>query len=194
LKKALFAIFAGFSLLAAVPSYAVSGLKLTCATQGLTPGSRVWVEVDPQYQGMAVGGPAHGGFREAGSPQTANAKHVWNLEVPASGEAVLSSYNFEFPASVALASADHFGSVLLKVRFRIDDPKRPHQNGYGEVTEATFEMPAPAGATGLTRCLRLRQDGERLNVETAADCRDSTFDKAARSATRVHMPAGPPSR
>jgi len=192
MRKALFAV--GFSLLASVPSYAVSGLKLTCTTKGLTPGSRVWIEVESEYQGMTVEGPAHGGFRDAGLPQTAKAKHVWQFEVPASGEAAPTTHNFEFPASVAVASADHFGSVVLKTRFRIDDPKRLRQNGYGEVTEATFGLPAPAGATQLARCLRLRQDGDRLSVETAADCRDSTFSKAGKYRTEGRRSDSPPSR
>lgn len=180
MRKALIVIL---GLLSTLPSYAVSGLKLTCTFQGLTPGARVWLEVEPQYQGTAVGDPARGGFKDVGPAQAADAKHVWQFQVPVDGGASASAYRFEFPPNVA--SGDRFGSILLKTRFRIDDPARPRQNGYGEVIEQTFAMPTPAGATELSRCLLVRQDGDRLTVGTAADCRDSTFAKTERNGIKI---------
>jgi hypothetical protein len=91
---------------------------------------------------------------------------------------------------VASASGSSLGTILLKTRFRIDDPARPHQNGYGEIIEQTFPMPAPAGISELSRCLLVRQDGDRLTVGTAADCRESTLAKAERSGIRVHKKTG----
>jgi hypothetical protein len=134
---------------------------------------------------MKVGGPSQGGFRDKGALQKTTAKHEWQLEVPVSGVLSPSTYRFELPASVESASRDHFGSIVLRTRFRIDDPARRHQSGYGEVIEQSFAIPAPAGATELTRCLFLRQEGDHLRVGTAADCRDSTLDRSGRSGFRA---------
>jgi hypothetical protein len=189
MKKALFAILS-FGLLAALPSYALSGLKLTCTTEGLSPGARVWLEVEPQFQATTAGDPAQGGFKDAGAPEPADGKYVWQFQVPASGERASLTHRFGFPTHVALKSGAPSGSVLLKTRFRIDDPARPHHNGYGEIIEQTFAMPAPTGVTELSRCLLLRQEGDHLTVGTAADCRDSTFAKAAKSGVRIRGKMG----
>ncbi|HYX26580.1 MAG TPA: hypothetical protein VFC23_20670, partial [Thermoanaerobaculia bacterium] len=162
------------------------GLKLTCTTRNLAPGAHVWIEVEAQYQQQVAAGPSAGGFRDSASRRDAKTKHVWQFEVPASGEVVPESYEYQFPADVDWASSDHFGSIHLKTRFKIDNPRGPRRPGYGEVTEASFAMPVRAGSAQLSRCLRLHDEGDRLTVETAADCRDSTF-KARQGGYRVHM-------
>ena len=56
------------------------------------------------------------------------------------------SYEFTFPDDVSRAQSDHFGSIYLKTRFKIDNPQGSPRAGYGEVNEMTFGMPVPAGA------------------------------------------------
>ena len=176
-------------LLAAMPIYAEGGLTLTCTTRDLAPGAHVWIEVEAQYQQQAVRPST--GFRDSALRQDAAAKHVWQFEVPASGEASPESYTYQFPAGVDWTKPDHFGSIYLKTRFRIDNPHGPRRTGYGEVTEVTFGMPIPDGTPQLSRCLRLRDEGDRLTAETAADCRDSTFEKARLGGRRVHVRPSP---
>lgn len=188
MKKTL-ATLLGFGLLAALPAHAKSGLTLTCITRDLVPGTHVWIEVEPQYQQMAA--KAGGAFKDSAPRLSAKDKHVWQFEVPARGEVAPVSYEFTFPDDVSRAQSDHFGSIYLKTRFKIDNPQGSPRAGYGEVNEMTFGMPVPAGATQLSRCLRLRDEGNRLTVETAADCRDSTFDQARLGGHRVHMKPTP---
>jgi hypothetical protein len=89
-------------------------------------------------------------------------------------------------------SSGQLGSIYLKTRFRIDNPAGPGRAGYGEIQEMTFGMPVPPGVTELARCVRLRQDGDRLRVEAAKDCSDFSFAQAEQSGVRVHR--SPPSR
>jgi hypothetical protein len=174
-------------MLVAVPSFGKNGLNLTCATRNLPPGSQVWIEVEALYQGVVADPKAGGALRDSGAPQSATAKHVWQFRVPPSGDPVPASYELQFPASFAQKSADTLGSIYLKTRFKVDTPAGPGHAGYGEIQEMTFGMPVPPGATQLTRCLRLREDGDRLRVETAKDCRDSSFTQGEQRGVRVHM-------
>jgi len=190
-RKAL-ATMIGIGMLAAIPTFGKGGLNLTCTTSNLPPGARVWIEVEAQYQGVVAEPSAGGALRDSGAPQSANAKHVWQFQVPPSGEVAPTSYELPLPAGVDQKSSDHLGSIYLKTRFKIDSPTGPQRAGYGEVQEMTFGMPVPPGKTQLARCLRLREDGDRLRVETAKDCRDSSFARAEQSGVRVHM--NPPSR
>jgi hypothetical protein len=179
------------SALAAMPSLAEGQLLLTCTARDLAPGSHVWIEVEAQYQEQIAAGPAAGGFVDSSPRRSADAPHIWQFDVPASGQIPTETYEYRFPPDVDWTSSGHFGSIYLKTRFKIDAPGAPRP-GYGEVAEVTFGMPVPAGSTRLSRCLRLRDEGDRLRVETASDCRESTFDKARTGGTRVHM--GPTSR
>lgn len=179
------AIIVALGVLASLPARGETGLTLFCTTRDLPPGSQVWIEVEPQYQPQVAAGP-DGGFRDSAPPQAAQTKHVWSFEVPASGVVAPASHHFNFPAG---KNGTNFGSIYLKTRFKIDDPRGTRRPGYGDVTEVTLGMPVPDGATRLTRCLRLRDEGDRLTVETAADCLDETFEKARRSGNRVRMKA-----
>lgn len=174
----------GLGLLASLPAGAKTDLSLSCTTRGLTPGARVWIEVEAQYQPQDAGS-----FRDAGPRRSAQAKHVWSFEVPQSGTVAPTSYQFTFPAEKDVPDPDRFGSIYLKTRFKIDDPRAAARRGFGEITEVTFGLPVPPGASWLSRCLRLHEEGDRLNVETAADCLDASFDKAGRSGHRVRMKA-----
>jgi hypothetical protein len=186
MRKTLAAI-AGFGLLAALAAHAKGDLKLTCTTRDLPPGTHVWVEVEARYQQQVAGGPAEGGFRDASPTREVSAKHTWQFEVPASGEVTPQAFDYPLPMGANRAKADSFGSIYLRTRFKVDDPRGSKRGGYGQETEVTFGMPSPAGATELARCLRFRDEGKRLKVETAADCQDASFEKARLGANRVHM-------
>ena len=156
------------------------------STRDLAPGAHVWIEVETQYQQQIAGGPSAGGFRDSAPRREATTKHIWQFEVPASGEVAPESFEYQFPAA-NWTSSDHFGSIQLKTRFKIDDARGLRRTGYGEVGEVTFGMPVPPGSTQLSRCLRLHDEGNRLAVETAADCLDSTFNAARQGGHRVQM-------
>jgi hypothetical protein len=181
------ATLVSIGMLVAVPALGKGGLNLTCTTRGLPPGARVWIEVEARYQGVAAEPSAGGAFRDSGAAQYANGKHVWQFQVPPIGEVAPASYEFQFPDSVDQKRSDHQGSIYLQTRFRIDSPTGRQRAGYGEVQEMTFGLPVPPGATQLARCLRLREDGNRLRVETAKDCRDSSFAQPDQNGIRVHM-------
>jgi hypothetical protein len=191
LKKAL-ATLVSVGILAALPAFGKGGLNLACTTRNLPPGTRVWIEVEAQYQGVVADSSAGGAFRDSGTLQSANGKHVWQLQVPPIGDVAPTSYELPLPAGVDQKSSDHLGSIYLKTRFKIDSPTGSRRPGYGEIQEMTFGMPVPPAGTPLARCLRLREDGDRLRVETAKDCRDSSFAQAENSGVRVHRK--PPSR
>jgi hypothetical protein len=87
--------------------------------------------------------------------------------------------------SVSPRSITSSSAILLTVRFRIDDPTRRKQNGYGDVFEQTFTVSAPSGMKDISRCLHLRQEGERLTVGVAADCRDSSYAASRQGGLRV---------
>lgn len=191
--RSTLAAIGSLTLLAAIPAPAETGLTLSCTARDLSPGARVWIEVEVQYQPLAAQSPSEGGFKDAGPGQAARAQHVWRFEVPANGEVTPSSYRFSIPVDRNWRGSDEFAALSLKTRFKIDDSSKAGRAGYGEVTEVTFGMPAPAGVTELSRCLRLRDDGYRLMVETAGSCLDEAFDARRRSGYRVRMKAPGPS-
>ena len=172
------------TLLAAIPALGETGLTLSCTTRDLSPDARVWVEVEVQYQALAPQAPSAGGFKDSGLAQAAKFKHAWQFEIPAGGEITSGSHRFSIPVDRDRKGSDEFASLSLKVRFKIDDPSKLGRPGFGEVTEVTFGMAAPAGVTELSRCLRLRDEGTRLMVETGETCLDEAFD---RSGYRVHV-------
>ena len=138
-----------------------------------------------EYQGQVALGPLEGGFKDAGPRQAAEAKYVWRFEVPEGGEATPSSHRFTIPVNRAGKGADELASLSLKTRFKIDDLSKAGRPGFGEVIETTFAMGAPAGVKELSRCLRLRDEGERLAVETAESCLDEAFDRQGGGRVRV---------
>lgn len=171
--------FLGLTFIAALPAHGANEIDVSCMARGLAAGAQLWVEVTAQYQSLTALPPARGGFRNAAQPESASGPFVWQFTVPASGEVAPTAYRFEFPVEITSAEPDHFGAIYLKTRFRIDHPQGLKRTGYGEVHEVTFATPVPPGASQLSRCLRLREEGDRFIVETAADCRDATFAKAA---------------
>jgi hypothetical protein len=179
----------GFGLLAALPAHADNGLELTCITRGLAPGATVWMDVEAQYQRVHPSrSTANRGFHNSAQPEGASDHYVWRLTVPANGEATPGVYRFEFPVEVTSTEPDRFGAIYLKTRFRIDESgARKRAAAYGEVHEVTLAMSVPPGAVQLSRCMRLREVGDDLKLELAADCRDSSFAKSGQGGTRLHV-------
>jgi hypothetical protein len=197
--RSLLAIIVGAALLAPLSARAET-LTITCTTRGLPPGARVWIEVQPEYHELAVPTPDDTTVRDSRPPVVAEAKHAWQFEVSAGGDVTPASHDFTFPATVVWTSSDRgrggvppraVPSIFLRTRFRIDTPEKPPRAGYGEVQEATLGMSIPPGATEMiTRCMRLRAEGDRLAVEIAADCSDASFAKApgdGRMRVRLNM-------
>jgi len=166
-------MFLGLSVAAVLPANAATNLKLQCVARDLTPGAHVWVEVRPEYHQTAM---AQGG-QDSGVLQEAKGESVWQFDVPASGQVAPISHDFTFPVDLDRTRSDPVGFIKLKTRFRIDHPTGQDKVGYGEIYELTLAMPVPPGTAALSRCLRLREVGDKLTVETAADCLDSSFGR-----------------
>jgi hypothetical protein len=182
MRKPLFVSIGLVLLLGSAAQAAV--LTLSCTTRDLAPGSHVWLEVEPVSQQETAAGPSRGGFRDTAQPRSAG-KHIWRFEVSASGKSAAEPFDFQFPPDLDWAKSD-LGSIYLKTRFKIDQPgaKRPP---FGELTELTLAMPVRPGATEVARCLRFHDEGQRLMVETAADCSEAAFDKASHGGYRLRM-------
>jgi len=163
--------FFGVCLAAVLPASAATNLKLQCLARDLTPGAHVWVEVRPEYHQAAM---AQGG-QESGVLQVATGESVWQFDVPASGQVAPISHDFTFAVDLDRTSSDPVGFIKLETRFKVDHPTGQDKVGYGEVYEATLAMPVSPGTAPLARCLRLREVGDRMIVETAADCLDASF-------------------
>jgi hypothetical protein len=172
-------------LLAALPMRADGGLRLTCIARSLAPGARAWMEVEAQSQRMTTS--AGSGFTDSAPAERSGEKHVWEFQVPANGSVAPASYGFALPAGLAAPDANHFGAIYLKTRFRLDSPDVDPRAGYGEVHEVTLGVPIPPGVSQVSRCLRLREEADRLVVEMASDCSDAAFAKAARGDQRVRV-------
>jgi hypothetical protein len=160
-------------LVAGLPASAATNLKLQCGARDLTPGAHVWMEVLPEYHQAAM---AQGG-QDSGVLQEAKGESVWQFDVPASGQVAPIPHDFTFPVDLDRTSSDPVGFIKLKTRFRVDHPAGQDKVGYGEIYEATLAMPVSAGTAPLSRCLRLRELGYKMTLETAADCLDSSFGK-----------------
>ena len=171
------AALVGLGFLSALPAGAATGLKVECAARDLPGGAHVWIEVVPEY-GQTVMPP---GTREVAAAQAAKGESVWRFDVPAGGNVTPIAHEFSFPVDIARTGGDRLGSIHLKARFRVDVPSGKDLPGAGEIQEATLAMPVPAGSAPLTRCVRLRAVGERLMLETAADCQDTSFGKRIHS-------------
>ena len=176
-------IVLGMTLAAALPASAATSLKLQWLARDLAPGAHVWVEVRPEYHQGAM---AQGG-QDSGVLQEAKGESVWQFDVPTSGQVAPISHDFTFAVDLDRKSSDPVGIIKLRTRFRVDHPTGQEKVGYGEVYEAILSMPVLPGAAPLSRCLRLREAGERMIVETAADCLDASFAKS-------HMHLRPPHR
>ena len=179
-----FAIGFGLGLLAALPAVAGTGLRVEVAVRDMTPGAHVWMEVRPEYGQIArpAGGQDFSAMAEAAG------ESVWQFDVPASGK-TSTGHDFEFPLEIdRSSSADHVGVIHLRTRFRIDGPQGEKKTGYGDTTEVTLAMPVLPGTAALSRCLRLREAGNRLTLESAADCLDASFVKSRK--LRLHDGSG----
>jgi hypothetical protein len=167
-------ILIGLVLLSGLPAHAAgTDLSLTCITRDLPAGARVWLQVEPEHYQTPAPTPASLG-EESSTPEPASGDSIWQFEVPASGSAPPSTHKFNLPTDLErTTSARSVSSIHLKIRFKVDAPGR--QGAYGEVITATFGMPVLANNLPLSRCVRLREDSDKLILESAPDCSDSSF-------------------
>jgi hypothetical protein len=183
--KRLTATFGLCFLLLSFPAMAATGLKVEVVTRDLAPETKVWLEVQPEFHQMALPATPSGTALDSGVPQLATGDSTWQFDASAPNASL--AHEFSFPLDLA-ASSGQVGVIHLKARFRLDAPGTEGTPGYGKVHEVTLAMPVPAGSAALTRCLRLREAAGRLLLESAADCRDASFDNS----TRAHLPPSLP--
>ena len=176
------AILVGLGILAAWPARADTPLKVDFTVRGMAPGAHVWLEVRPEYRQVGSQRTSSELDGDSALLATAQGESVWQLDVPADGSAPPESHVFTFPLDLDRTATDHQGIILLKIRFKIDaaagQQKTEGYAGYGQLHELTLAMPVPNGAAPLERCFRLREAGNRLVAETAANCLDSSFAKS----------------
>jgi hypothetical protein len=168
-----FRILIGLALLPCLPAHA-SGteLNLTCITKDLPAGAKVWMQVEPEHYQTPV--PISASLGEVPSaPEPASGTSIWQFEVPAGGSAPPSTHKLTFPADLQPTSANSVSSIRLKVSFKVNAPGQ--QGAYGEVIQAQLGMPVLASNGPLSRCLRLREDGNKLILDSAPDCSDASF-------------------
>ncbi|HEV3074635.1 MAG TPA: hypothetical protein VHB47_09485 [Thermoanaerobaculia bacterium] len=175
-------VILGLGLAAVFPASATTHLKLQCVARDLTPGAHVWVEVRPQYHQAAM---VQDGM-ESGALEEAKGESVWQFDVPASGRVAPITHDFTFAVDLDRTGTDPVGFITFKTRFKIEHPTGQDKVGYGEVYEATLAMLVMPGASPLSRCLRLREVGGKMIVETAADCLDSSFGKSPKHLRLPH--------
>jgi hypothetical protein len=171
-------ILIGLALLPGLPAHAAgTELNLSCVTKDLPAGAQVWLQVEPEYYQTPAPTPASLGAPSS-APEPASGASTWQFAVPAGGSAPPSTHTFTFPADLQPTSAKTIGSIRLKASFKVDAPGQ--QGAYGEVIKADLGMPVLANDAPLARCLRLREEGNKLILESAPDCRDSSFGKNVR--------------
>jgi hypothetical protein len=177
--RKFFGILLGLGFLAALPALAETPLKVDFRVRGLAPGALVWLEVRPEVEQVGAPGEL---ASDAASAVSAQGESVWQLEVPASGSASPGPHMFSFPMDLDRTSADHQGIIRLTIRFKIDagagQPKTDGDRGYGQLHELTLAMPVSRGSAPLERCFRLRETGDRMVAESAANCLDASFAKS----------------
>ncbi len=167
-------ILIGLALLPSLlPAHAAgTELNLSCVTKDLPAGAKVWMQVEPEhYQAPAPTPVSLGEVSNTAEP--ARGESIWQFEVPADGAAPPTMHRFTFPTDLQPTSANSVTSIRLKVSFKVDAPGR--QGAYGEVIQANLGMPVLANNVPLSRCLRLREDKNKLILESAPDCSDASF-------------------
>ena len=191
MRRALL-ILIGLVLLPGLSAHAAgTELSLTCITRDLPAGAQVWLQVEPEHYQTPAPAPASLGG-ESSAPEQASGDSIWQFEVPASGSAPPSTHKFTFPTNLEPTSAKSVSSIRLKIRFKVDAPGR--QGAYGEVITATLGMPVLANKLPLSRCVRLREDSDKLILESAPDCSDSSFASLGRNGQiLVRQPTPTPS-
>ena len=165
-------ILIGLVLLPSLAHAAGTELNLTCTTKDLPAGAHVWLQVEPEHYRSTAPTPASLG-EVSGAPEPASGDSTWQFEVPVDGSAPPSTHKFTFPTDLQPTSAKSVSSIRLKVSFKVDAPG--HQGAYGEVIQANLGMPVLANNASLSRCMRLREDRNKLILESAPDCSDASF-------------------
>jgi hypothetical protein len=166
-------ILIGFALLPGLPAHAAeTELNLSCITKDLPAGAKVWLQVEPEHYQTPAPTPASLGD-VSNTPEPARGDSIWQFEVPAGGSAPSTTHRFTFPTDLQPTSANSVSSIRLKVSFKVDAPGQ--QGAYGELIHANLAMPVLANNLPLSRCVRLREDSDKLILESAPDCSDSSF-------------------
>jgi len=166
-------ILIGLALLPSLPAHAAgTELNLSCITKDLPAGAKVWLQVEPEHYQTPAPTPASLGD-VSNTPEPARGDSIWQFEVPAGGSAPPTTHKFTFPTDLQPTSANGVSSIRLKVSFKVDSPGQ--QGAYGEVIQANLGMPVLANNVTLSRCLRLREDRNKLILESAPDCSDASF-------------------
>jgi hypothetical protein len=166
-------ILVGLAMLACIPAHgAATELNLTCTTKDLPAGAKVWLQIEPEHYRSSAPTPATLG-EVSGAAEPGSGESIWQFEVPAGGSAPASTHTFTFPIDLQPTRAKVVSSIRLKVSFRVDAPGQPGPNG--QVIKATLGMPVLVDNSPLARCVRLREDGDKLILESAPDCSDASF-------------------
>jgi hypothetical protein len=166
-------ILVGLALLPCLDAHAApTELNLTCITKDLPAGAKVWLQIEPEHYRSSAPTPATLG-EVSGAPEPASGDSIWQFEVPAGGSAPASTHTFTFPIDLQPTRAKVVSSIRLRVSFKIDAPGQPSLSG--QLIKAALGMPVLADNSRLARCVRLREEGDKLILESAPDCSDSSF-------------------
>lgn len=189
-----FAALIGLAILAAAPSRAGTPLKVDFLVRDLPPGAHVRFEVYPEYRQMMLRGVAARVDDASVVTSEARGEAVWELDAPESGSTAPEAHVFSFPVEMDRSATDRKEIIRLGITFQIEPvsgrEKAGGYAGYGQPHAIVLAMPVPRSSAPLERCLRLRQVGDRLVAESAADCQETSFAKSKTS--RISKPA--PSR
>jgi hypothetical protein len=185
---------AGLAIAAAVPARAETPLKIDFLVRDLPPGAHVRFEVHPEYRRMMLRGAAAKLDDASAVASEARGEAVWELDVPESGSTAPEAHVFSFPIEMDRSATDRKEIIRLGITFQIEPAfgreKPGAYAGYGQPHEIVLAMPVPRSSAPLERCLRLRQAGDRLVAESAADCEEASFAKS--KASRLSKPAPSP--
>lgn len=183
-----FAALIGLAILAAAPSRAETPLKVDFLVRDLPPGAHLRFEMHPEYRQMMLRGVAARLDDASVVTSDARGEAVWELDVPESGSTVPEAHVFSLPVDMDRSATDRKEIIRLGITFQIEPVSGREEAGgyagYGQPHAIVLAMPVPRGPAPLERCLRLRQVGDRLVAESAADCQEASFAKSKVS----HMP------
>jgi hypothetical protein len=180
-------ILIGLVLLPCPAHAAGTELNVSCVTKDLPAGAHVWLQVEPEHYNTPAPTPASLG-EASSSPEPASGDSIWQFDVPGGGSAAPSTHTFTFPTDLQPTRSKVVSSIRLKTSFKVDAPGQ--QDPYGEMMQANFGLPILNNNAPLARCLRLRADGNKLILESAADCSDAAFASHGHNGRILVRPPG----
>jgi hypothetical protein len=108
-------------LLVAWPAIAATGLKVEVVTRDLAPGTKVWLEVQPEYHQMMHPASPSEKVIDSGVLQQAKGESIWQFDASESDSPI--SHDFSFPVDLdRTTGSGHLRVIMLETRFRIDAP------------------------------------------------------------------------